>query len=68
VIPMTNGNAIPARLITIPLSHYCEKAPWEQQNTTAGSGSTPDLHFEAGHAREMFDIVRDQSHTLRYRV
>jgi len=25
---MTSGSAVPARLITIPLSHYCEKARW----------------------------------------
>ncbi len=25
---MTNSNAAPAILITIPLSHYCEKARW----------------------------------------
>jgi glutathione S-transferase len=25
---MTNGSSVPASLITIPLSHYCEKARW----------------------------------------
>ena len=25
---MTSGSSVPARLITIPLSHYCEKARW----------------------------------------
>jgi glutathione S-transferase len=30
---MTNGNTAPAILITIPLSHYCEKARWALDRT-----------------------------------
>lgn len=37
-------------------------------NSLGGDKSTPHFHFEARHAREMPDVVRDQSHPLGYRV
>jgi hypothetical protein len=33
-----------------------------------GQQSTPYLHFETRHVREMLEIVRDQGHTLGYRM
>jgi hypothetical protein len=30
--------------------------------------STPDFHRQTGNARKMLEIIRDQNHSLRYRV
>jgi len=42
-------------------------SPSEYLDTT-DDRSTPYFNFEAGHTREMLDIVRDQRHPLGYRV
>jgi hypothetical protein len=47
--------------LTIPLRA-------EQRGVHRLVGSTPHLHLETGHVRDMPKVVRDQSHTLGYRM
>jgi hypothetical protein len=45
-----------------------DSTPIDNPGNLGGERSTPHFHFEAGHVREMLEIVRDHDHPLGDRV
>ena len=55
------------------MSYWTNFARTGDPNGIDGNGqrlprSTPDFHRETGNARKMLEVIRDQNHSLRYRV
>jgi hypothetical protein len=61
------------RPTAFPVANHQLPAPEAQVQAVesqqpGGDRSTPHFYFEAGHAREMPEVVRDQGHPLGYRM